>query len=293
MKILGSGSFVPALKNRYTYLFSSIISFITRNNYPFIFVNLINAIKSKEKKQFLWVVIIIILPIVTRSQRIIVLIALCQTYFLYNFLNRSPKLDRLIKFFGIILIIIMGYYTEYRMNAYGVYDISYSETIQYVGPIKNKLFVVFYGYFPLSFDNLNRSIILNGINTFNTFGLITFKFLFFGLFQFDNIFDVDPYIFDKTINYVVGSATVPTQYYDFIMDFGYFCFIPISIAMFITHNFYKLLVNKRNILGLILYFYFAPLWILSSFQNILFSSIMIWGIILSLIFYKSFIKRLS
>ena len=72
------------------------------------------------------------------------------------------------------------------------------------------------------------------------------------------------------------SATVPTGFWDYYYDYGILLFIPIVVAFFLCWLFLnnahkeKETLNKRTI-----YFWYVSLWFLMSFQNTMFSSVVI------------------
>ncbi|MEL7597562.1 MAG: hypothetical protein AAGU01_05095 [Clostridiaceae bacterium] len=308
---LGSGTFIPALRKIDIHTYSApVISFITRS--PFIFVsgNLLFYLKYKTKVNLWTLIIILIQPMITRGARMNSLITAFQivSFLIFYIINNkstnltNSKKNRVTRIntqkvilvslvsFG-ILVWGMGIYTNYRMNHFGKYDLTYSNSIQYTGPkLFSNIFSTYYGYFPLSFNNLNLNIQFHQ-QKYNYIGLYTFKFFYFGLLQLDNIFGLDPYT--PYINKLVttGAATVPTGFYDFYYDFGYFSFVPIVVGLIICGFLFNKMQKENTMLWKMNYFFYAPLWFFMSFQNSIFGSTVFVSIILIALFNSIFISR--
>jgi len=109
-----------------------------------------------------------------------------------------------------------------RSNRFGKYSVSYAEAIGYRGPPgPGEVFAVTYGYFSLSFENLDRFIKANP--EYRTFGYLSLSPLFNSVF-FVNLLTGGKYPGPEAIvdhrNPVGPMATVETALADFYLDFG-------------------------------------------------------------------------
>lgn len=289
-----SGSFFPILIGIDIHVeYYPIINFFTHSPSPFIFLNYIFYMKTKKKRFLFLLILLMFIPFISRGSRLVSIISIISLFIFIIFKNLSInfKKSKMIKIIIMILIILLAFstFTNLRASQFGKYEFSYSKAIEYTGPFKESTVIPFlYGYFSLSFDNLNRSL-YNYNDSINSFGLYTFKSIF-GVLQFDNIFSINLYKLQEYRDFGVGAATVNTMYYDFIFDFGYLSFIPIFIVVFIMDFLYKCLY--KNILSIkMIYSYLASLLMLSGFQNLFFASTVPMNIFLILIFSKIFIKK--
>jgi len=247
---IGSGFFLPALHGVDIHTYSApILSYFSESLYAILIINFLYLYKSKEKGFLVWIIIFIAIPLVGKSSRMTVLVSLVQLLsfmlFLYSndkkfkkskssFLNSKRKKLMVIASLSCV-VFFMVFLTEYRWGRYGQIQVSYADSIGYTGPkILENALAVFYGYFPLSYNNLNLNI-LNRSVEHNYIGLYTYKGLFFGLFRLHNIFNLNPYQPDVGKYFKTGSANVLTGFYDFYYDFGVLCFIPILTAAIIYY----------------------------------------------------------
>lgn len=298
---MGSGSFFPVINGIDIHTYSApLISYITRSIYIVLLGNLLFFIATKKKRYVIFILIILLIPIVTRAARIQSLVGAVEILFFYFYYiyckfkknNMEIKKGTLVKIIilCVLLMNVMIKLTEYRMNQFGKYELKYEETIQYSGPeFMKKPLAIYYGYFPLSFNNLNINIKYTAINH-NYIGLYSFKSIYYGIFQLDNILNLNPYEPEGESQLITSkSATVPTGFYDYYYDFGIFSFIPIYIAIGICIYLYLKMQRSSLLVWRMLYFYYAPLWVFMSFQNIMFSSTQLITMLFCLLFYKSFI----
>lgn len=292
-----SGTIIPALKGIDIHTYSApIIRYVTTNIYFLLVGNLVFFIGTKKKRYIIQLVILILIPIVTRGARMMVLTACMQVLFFgiyYYTCNRKSKIKKkYIVLIALICVMLLGFmvqYTNYRMNCFGKYNMKYYNTIEYTGPkfMRNEL-SVYYGYFPLSFNNLNINMI-HKQSGFNYVGMATFRSLYYGILHLNTIFGINPYQANKNILITSTSANVPTGYYSFYYDFGNLSIIPIVIAIFIYGFLYNKFIKSKSFLWKLLYFYYTPLWIFMSFQNVLFATNVPYAFILIYMFYKLFI----
>lgn len=299
---IGSKTIFPTMNNIDIHTFSApIISFITKNLYIILVFNLMFYLYTKKKKYILYIITLVLIPIITRGARMQVLIAISQVivFLLYYLYSNREKYNFRIKKHNIILMGVLGIflinfmvnYTDYRMNHFGKYDLKYENTIKYTGPkFMGKVLPVYYGYFPISFNNLNINISLNNIKH-NYIGIYSFKSLNYGVLQLDNLLGIEPYKPENTAIVTSKSATVPTGFYDYYYDFGVFCFIPIIFSIIIYIFLYKKSKSSGSVYWKVVYCYYMPLWIFISFQNTLYNTAIPAGIVLLFIFCKIFIKN--
>ena len=302
---LGSGSLVPALQEIDIHTYSApVISYLT--NTPFLVVAFdYYAYKAtRELRYWLWILMIFATPIVTRSSRLQLMINAVQFVSLLLFVEASVamksrrarkryrQLKRSIVVLGAAAVIGLIQFTNYRMNHYGVYSFQYADLIEYDGPKALTFLAPYYGYFPLSFNNLKINILKRSV-PHNYIGLYSFTCFFFGLLQLDNLLGISTqgHIAHRLVTH--GAATVPTGFWDFYYDYGILCFIPIAVGMMVCYRFLKRAKKeKRRLTYRTLYFWFVPLWFFMSFQNILFgSTIMVAGILIKMVIRRSFVVK--
>ena len=293
---LGSGSFAPALKGSDIHTYSApIIAFVTRSLYAFAIMNFLAYTATKRKRFLLIIVILIALPVVTRNMRITSTIALVQvvsfagSYYASTW-NGSSNLNLLRnarnavqrKKLAIMVVIIAivafvggaAYMTNDRMSHYGRYDLKYSTEIKYTGPdFMSDVVSVYYGYFPLSFNNLNLSLKYGEVEH-NYVGLYSYKSLYFGILQWDNVFGLNPTEPEEPDHRVSSSpsANVATAFWDYWYDYGYFCLIPLAAMVTICGWITRRLQKRPTLLLLTQYYYFIPLVFFQSFQNVFFGA---------------------
>ena len=279
-----TGTFFPALYGIDAHKTSKpIISYFTNSSFIVTSINYIAFKSTKKKRHLLYVAICIILPVISRSSRMAAMVTALQTICLMLVLKNpitSIKQKRKRKFTLLLscivfcgLVAYMALLTNYRMNHYGKYDLDYGNTIMYNGPDLFGILEVYYGYFPMSFNNLKINLLYNTSVHHNYFGLYSFTSLWFGIFQFDNLlgFSSNGYIVDRIVS--SNAATVATGFWVYWYDFGFFAFIPLIIAFLITIFIQKKAEKEnRKLTYRVLYAWFIPFWFFTSFQNILFQA---------------------
>ena len=277
---LGSGTIIPGLKgiDIHTYSFP-VISYITNAQFLILAYNYYYFKATKKTFCLLFIFLVILLPILTRLARMSVVISVVQLFSLILFMelhnNNSKKSNKKKKLY-IYLIAIIGFigmsmFTQYRMNLHAAEN-TYLSGIGYCGPKIFEWLAPYYGYFPMSFNNLKINIIYRTI-THNYVGLYSFNSLYFGLLQLDNILGISPTGFLKNRIVLTGLATVPTGFYEFYYDYGILLFIPIFVAMFITYKFEKNGAKEKKYLAYrTMYYWYISYWFFMSFQNTLFLS---------------------
>lgn len=299
---LGSGSFVPGLQKIDIHTYAApIISYLTNTLFLVLAFDYYAFKATKKKKYWVWILLVVAIPFITRSSRLQMMIGAIQFISLLLFIEAPgaittlrarknyKRIKRILIGVGIVAVIGLTQFTNYRMNHYGVYNFNYADLIGYTGPEQLAFLAPYYGYFPLSFNNLK--INLTRLVSHNYIGLYSFSCLYFGVFQLDNLFGID--IIGNINNRIVthSAATVPTGFWDFYYDFDYLCFIPMLVAFIICY--WLLNKSKRENSRLTfrtLYFWFIPLWFFMSFQNVIFSStIIVAGVLIEIIIRRSFL----
>lgn len=308
-----SGQLFPAIKGIDIHAGAfPIIAFITNSIYSFMFCDLFAFLLTRKKKYLVYYVAIILILFVGKGARMQVLISLVSTvsfllFYVFNSqsirksLNRlkekywKRKVVRILIISCVALVFAMSIYTNYRMNQFGKYAMTYATEIGYTGPetgtVLDTIIATYYGYFPLSFNNLNVKLKYMTINT-NYIGLYTFKSVYYGIFQLDNILGLDPYLPERTYAYhTTSAATVPTAFVDYYFDFGYLFFIPIIIHIFICEHYRRKMNRYHDVFSTGMYFLFVPITLFLSFQNVVYSSFMIWQIVVLYAFSKLFFRK--
>lgn len=280
---------------------ASGLLYITRASYAFVALDLVYFFSTKEKYYFSLSLIPILLPILSTSSRMQAVETLLEglSFFLflwgngYSIKNPNKLRNTILVWKGkpiideskrgrfgiiqkVILAIIIGVLVYVlvmvgidRMTHYGIYSVLYSDGIKYTGPF-GEVGAWIYGYFALSFNNLNRSILTNRAVP-NYIGIYSFNSLFFGILQFDNLFGMKSNAAQSASNWVVHAATVPTGFWSFYYDYKLLCFIPIVWA-FIRERIIKYFSvrSKRGLIWTVIYFYCIPQWFFMSFTNTIF-----------------------
>ena len=300
---LGSGTIIPGLvgidiHNKYS---APIISYVTNASFLFLSFDFLAYKATNKKKYILWMIIIIMIPVVTRSARMVMVMSFIQLLCLYLSFEkekkeqtkkekkRAKKRNIILGIFTICLAVGLMSYTNYRMSGYGKYDITYYEMTKWCGPEWLKWFSPFYGYFALSFNNLKINVV-NRVVSHNYIGIYSFASLFFGLFQIDNLFGVEGAGQIKGNLITNGSANVPTGFWDYYYDFGLLFFIPFIVAIIILNYFLKKSIqNKSRLDYKVMYCWYVVYFFFMSFQNTLFmSTSLVSGLIMLFIIRRSF-----
>jgi hypothetical protein len=166
-------------------------------------------------------------------------------------------------------------------------SIGYEDMIHYSGPLKDSSIMPwYYGYFPMSFANLNLSIKDIKEKEIQTYGIYTVRPILVGLFELDNFVDnyKDMEYAQQFKKYYTPSATVTTGFTEFYLDFGDFAFISIFLYAFILLYFHNGL--RKNPYFLVFYSFFVGQWFFMSFQNTMIKVTTIYGLIFLYIIYR-------
>ena len=281
---LGSGSFVPGLVGIDIHTYSApIISYFTNAQYLLLAYNYYYYKSTRRKSAIAFSLVDIIIPVITRLARMSIVMAIVQIGSLILFFE-TDKIKKTISKFEkkkirrikqtIFLVAAIGFvalstFTQYRMNLHNA-EFTYGFGIAFSGPKRAEWLAPFYGYFPMSFNNLKINILRRKV-THNYIGLYSFFSLYFGLLQVDNLFGIDTTGQLKNRLITNGLATVPTAFWDYYYDFDLLLVIPIIVAMFISYKFEKKSRKEsKKLTYRTLYFWYVPYWFFTSFQNTLF-----------------------
>mgnify|MGYP004523309877 CR=1 FL=1 len=281
---LGSGSFVPGLVGIDIHTYSApIISYFTNAQYLLLAYNYYYYKSTRRKSAIAFSLVDIIIPVITRLARMSIVMAIVQIGSLILFFETDTIKKTISKFEKkkirrikqtIFLVAAIGFvalstFTQYRMNLHNA-EFTYGSGIAFSGPKRAEWLAPFYGYFPMSFNNLKINILRRKV-THNYIGLYSFFSLYFGLFQVDNLFGLDTTGQLKNRLITNGLATVPTAFWDYYYDFDLLLVIPIIVAMFISYKFEKKSRKEsKKLTYRTLYFWYVPYWFFTSFQNTLF-----------------------
>lgn len=281
---LGSGSFVPGLVGIDIHTYSApIISYFTNAQYLLLAYNYYYYKSTKRKSAIAFSLVDIIIPVITRLARMSMVMAIVQIGSLILFFETDTIKKTISKFEKkkirrikqtIFLVAVIGFvalstFTQYRMNLHNA-EFTYGSGIAFSGPKWAEWLAPFYGYFPMSFNNLKINILRRKV-THNYIGLYSFFSLYFGLLQVDNLFGFDTTGQLKNRLITNGLATVPTAFWDYYYDFDLLLVIPIIVAMFISYKFEKKSRKEsKKLTYRTLYFWYVPYWFFTSFQNTLF-----------------------
>lgn len=300
---IGSRNLAPYLFGIDIHTYSApIISFITRALYVMLFLNYICYSSFKQKRYLIFFVIDILLFPVLRGGRINVFMAIIQFGLFFIMYNLPIILKRKKIFIAIISIglsfVVVGVYmgnkrVENNMKGHELEGkVEYKDHIKYTGP-EDPMGILpwYYGYFPMSFANLDKTIQYIDDNNLKTYGLYTARPILVGLMELDNI--VPGY---KDIEYASGlaqyyttAATVRTGFMEFYLDFGRLAGISIAIYASIAVFLYNKI--RKNIYAISAYAFFAGCWFFMSFQNMMIDVTTTYGLIYLYLIYRFCVNK--
>lgn len=285
---MGSGKILPGLAGIDIHTFHAPLFFyITGATYIVVALNTLAALDGKK-----WLlsfdILVVVLLFFGKSARMDAFIAIVECISLVAFIGiteaingakeRSDKGPSKIKkvITAVLVSIVLLFVVQAginignnRMNSYGRYDITYGDGIGYSGPeLFGDALSLYYGYFPFSFYNLNNNIACVGQQ--GTFaGVNSYRSLYFGVLQFDNLFNVPLNEANDSKVIVTKGATVTTGFWDFYYDYGCYCMIPLAITLGIYILLRHSLANnhRKSPTCIIAYFYWVPLWFFMSFND--------------------------
>lgn len=279
---IGSGSFIPGLVGIDIHTYSApIISYITNAQFLILAFDYYFFKATNKKKYIVFMGLVVLIPVLTRLARMTIVMALVQIGSLIlfceikNIRNRfynkkvAKKIKRLLIVLGVCGFVGFSAFTQYRMELHNA-DFTYQVGILYQGPKWLSWIAPYYGYFPLSFNNLKINILYRAVNH-NYIGIYSFSSLFFGVLQLDNLLGINPNGFLKDRLITSGLATVPTAFWEYYYDYGYLFFIPVIVALILCYRFERKAMREKNRLPYhTLYFWYISYWFFTSFQNTMF-----------------------
>lgn len=304
LNYLNSGYFIPTLYLKRLQLQG--VEFHTINvtfwglviETTWIFIVGIGIINARiQKSKFIWSIttLSLLTPVLTRFSRMSVMLGLILVFFILYDLAKSRRVFYLrLLIIAIVFSLLGTYLMWYRWSAGGKYKVSIAKDIQYKGnPGPLEAYATFYGYFPLSFENIDRFVKKNKDDLEPAYGAYTFRPILAGVFKIQRIFPNFPMHeqFKKLRDPLTGAATVPTAVPEFTVDFGFkLSFIPMLIYALIGLFLY--IDGRRDALIRVLYFVFAYSYILSAFQNFFISPRFLYIVLLVVSFHyiQKFIK---
>lgn len=295
---MASGVLLPALSGIDVHTYHApVIAYITKSLYVVCAINALSIFAARRWLTRIWhfclIALILFVYVFGKSARVEVAILLVQLVGLCMFVggrtvwNRRRRIRPSIAIAGVsMLLVVASLFAsigDERSSHYGQYDVaSYGDSTNYSGPLwLGDWMSWYYGYFPLSFNNLNLSIRESGTGH-SLVGLSTFKWLYYGIFQLDNIFGIDASPADSYSVSLVGQAAVTTGFWDIVFDFGVLSFLVFIGALAFYRFLYGRVSSESASLGYVaVYFYWVPTWFFMSFQNFSFDAFVTWNMVFS------------
>lgn len=289
-----SGRFFPSLAGidihtqRMPYIY-----FLTTGVYLVAVLDLLEFHITRRPRFLAYLLGAVVLNVVSKSARVDAFLCILQIMSLWMFLVFSRR-DRVRKRkprrLGFLLVVALAavgairYALDtgnHRMNHFGQYTYTYAEGIGYHGPQwLGEVLPYYYGYFALSFDNLAHNL-EHVAGDLALWGPNTFRALWFGLFQFDNLFGLNGSAAPRANEIRCAAAAVTTGFWDLYYDYGLLLVIPVAVSFFIY------MILRRRVTGhlvrtrdLVVYFYWVPLWFLMSFDNRVYDYQVIWHLLI-------------
>lgn len=295
-----SGTIVPNLFGMDVHtLRMPYIYFITTGIYILSLLNILEFLCTKKKRYLLYLFTSLLINVVTKSARVdaficvVQIVSLCSFYYLSkrDLIKEKNKIKQkkrkrwpAIILLGCMMAVIVNYSLNIgnnRMNRFGLYSMKYEDGIGYQGPrFVGEVLPYYYGYFALSFDNLAYNV-QQQEGAYNYLGLNTFRTLYFGILQFDNLFGLTGSKATQENMIRCPGAAVATGFWDMYYDYGIFIFVPIIISFTIYVFIRRKLTKPRvKILSFAVYFYWVPIWMFLSFDNRLYDYQVLWHLII-------------
>lgn len=107
-----------------------------------------------------------------------------------------------------------------RLNQFGVHEVSYSESIEFIKSDYSETTALFYGYFPMSFENFDRFV--RQLKGRREHGAFSFSGILIGAFKLNYFFPSleNNQNLRKWFSPVARGATVPTAFAGPYLDYG-------------------------------------------------------------------------
>lgn len=276
-----TGEWFPAAQGIQEHVFhASGFVYVTNSQYFVLVVDVLAYFISHKRRYVGYAAALVLMPMITRASRmdsaieVVGLAAFVGYYLACQAPSRDRRLSRRLPALTLAAVAAFGLIAfmvdtgTNRMNHFGRYDYLYSDYIGYTGPsVLGEVGAWYYGYFPMSFNNLNYNIALNSPATGNWFGLNSFRALHYGIFHI-SWFGVPTDIANSSKIVLNSASAVATGFWDFWFDYGVFCFVPmvVSAALYLFMKRRLCRPNKSIALAAV-FFYWISLWAFMSFQN--------------------------
>ena len=170
-----------------------------------------------------------------------------------------------------------------RTSKFGALSTSYARAIDFQGPAgPGESFSVLYGYFGLSFENLDRFV--RADRGHRTYGLLSLSPVFNTVFFVGRLTQGEypgPAEVVRHRNPVGTMATVGTALSDFYLDFGMLAFVPMLGYGVVWLGLYYL--SRRGPVLYVIYCSYTAAICLSSFQAVIVAPFLYQGILLGLV----------
>lgn len=302
-----SGQLAPALHGRDIHTASfPIISFVTRNLAVPAMLDIICFVNTRRPRFLIYIGVLVLLPIVTRNARMVSFETIFAVLLLLVVLRSTkPKRARrsilnmkVRSLLGIACACVLAVgvltyatnLTNERTISNGAVGFDYGDSIAYTGPLGN-VGAVYYGYFPLSYNNLNLRLKYD-TPQYNPAGFYSFASVWFGVLEFDNLFDISTTQDVANCIVTTSSATVPTAFWTYWYDYGVFGFIPVAVMVFLTYQVLTLCRKRAGgVLPLLVYVFLAYKIFFESFQNTYFAAPVVWGILILFVICKLCVRN--
>lgn len=283
---IGSGYLLPSLAHVDIHTYRApLLGFLTKAGFfPVCCINVYAVMANgsiRRKALHLGVICaILVLYVFGKSARMEVCIIALQLVSVCIFFSlRSPKRRRVNtipkKYIVLVLVGVCAIGAVFvasganRASQFGAYDVlSYADAIGYQGPdFLRDASAWYYGYFPMSFNNLNLSIKFVEPH-YNFLGVDLFRFLYYGIFQLDNFLDFNIYAAEEAGKYVSDQMAVKTGFWDIYYNYGLASFVVFALAFAVYHKMKVGIESAQpKIWQISFYFYWVPTWFFMSFQN--------------------------
>ncbi len=280
---LGSGSLLPSLAgiDIHTYR-APVLCYFTKAIFAICATNYLasRAAPRRVLRATHWILIlsIFLLYVVGKSARLEVAIVAVQLGSLVLLLNLSAVRTSLASFrprhiIGLAIALFAVSYAfvsvgNLRSTQFGTYEVTtYADSIGYNGPdFLRDQFAWYYGYFPMSFDNLNMSI-AQAPSGLDLLGLTVYKAIYYGVLQFDNLLGLDPYYAESVGVWQVPQAMVATGFWNIYFDYRQLSLLVFVLVMLV----YRYLRRRAQAYGAtiadyVIYVYWVATWLFMSFQ---------------------------
>jgi hypothetical protein len=251
-------------------------------------------LKRRRKIDAALLVVSLLLPL-TRLARIDIALGVLMIGLLWYRFPLADSVTWRARIMGaiVILVIVVGLVQvgEQRHSRFGLYDVPYADTIDWVGPQdQSAVLPMAYGYYSLSFENLDK-MVRRGTGG-DTLGRASLEWLIVGLLK-TRIFGVGGIQQVRYLDYyvpVTGSATVPTALAAFYLDGGIrFAWLPMLFYMGFWCWIYVL--GRHSFVGYLVYSLMALGFSLSAFQPAMCQPLIVFQILTVVILSKLFRRK--